>query len=219
MLLLVYNALLMIFLFLLNIPSYSKKVASEFLYMKAGVAQVLSESHIPCLQCIDNGYHPAFPFGLPMFQQVVNSLWYNVIGTKASPPTTMPLKLQHLNTMNISLGENVLVNICIQKMKNISLLGQEFFSEQKKCRSSIVRLTTSPNSLVRLNTYLLVIKIGRIKSVNVWFFKKICDAILSELSVIWIRSEFVVNSIINEYFYQNKLTESDITISNEKNRG
>ncbi|OAD73577.1 hypothetical protein PHYBLDRAFT_158732, partial [Phycomyces blakesleeanus NRRL 1555(-)] len=65
-----------------------------------------------------------------MFQQVVNILWYNA----------------YQNTFffcgvgSISLGENVLVNICIQKMKNISLLGQEFFSEQKKYRSSIVRV-------------------------------------------------------------------------------
>ncbi|OAD72639.1 hypothetical protein PHYBLDRAFT_146824 [Phycomyces blakesleeanus NRRL 1555(-)] len=70
-----------------------EKVAPGFPYMKAGVAQVLSESHLPCLQCIDNAYPPALPFDLPMFQQVVNSLWYNVIGTKTSPPTTMPLKL------------------------------------------------------------------------------------------------------------------------------
>ncbi|OAD75739.1 hypothetical protein PHYBLDRAFT_143988 [Phycomyces blakesleeanus NRRL 1555(-)] len=64
-----------------------------------GVAQVLSESHLLCLQCIDNDYPPALPFDLPMFQQVINSLWYNVIGTKTLPPTTMPLKLQNLNTM------------------------------------------------------------------------------------------------------------------------
>ncbi|OAD65076.1 hypothetical protein PHYBLDRAFT_176445 [Phycomyces blakesleeanus NRRL 1555(-)] len=134
------------------------------------------------LECIDNDYPPALPFDLQMFQQVVNSLWYNVIGTKTSPPTTMPLKLQNLNAMNISLGENVLVNICIQKMKNISLLGQEFFSEQKKYRSSIVR---------------------------VMFF---C-----------MKDKIPVYLIPNAHhflsFYQNKLTESDITISNEKNRG
>ncbi|OAD65199.1 hypothetical protein PHYBLDRAFT_160868 [Phycomyces blakesleeanus NRRL 1555(-)] len=72
-----------------------------------------------------------------MFQQVVNSLWYNVIGTKTSPPTEY---FSFWGVGSISLGENVLVNICIQKMKNISLLGQEFFSEQKKYRSSIVRV-------------------------------------------------------------------------------
>ncbi|OAD69928.1 hypothetical protein PHYBLDRAFT_73610 [Phycomyces blakesleeanus NRRL 1555(-)] len=37
------------------------------------------------------------------------------------------------------------------------------------------QLTTSLNSLVRMSIYLLAIKIGGIKSVNVWFFKMIYD--------------------------------------------
>ncbi|OAD67788.1 hypothetical protein PHYBLDRAFT_150882 [Phycomyces blakesleeanus NRRL 1555(-)] len=57
------------------------------------------------LECIDNGQSPSLPFNLPMFQQVVNSQWYNLIGSKALPPTTLPLKSQPLNTMSIQLGE------------------------------------------------------------------------------------------------------------------
>ncbi|OAD72594.1 hypothetical protein PHYBLDRAFT_169718 [Phycomyces blakesleeanus NRRL 1555(-)] len=85
-----------------------------------------------------------------MLQQVVNNPWYNVIGTKALPPTTMPLKLQNLNTM-------------------------------------------------KLSTYLLVNKIGRIKSVNVWFYKKICDMPFRQNEVVsWVRSEFVGEWVYGE---------------------
>ncbi|OAD81305.1 hypothetical protein PHYBLDRAFT_161918 [Phycomyces blakesleeanus NRRL 1555(-)] len=132
-------------------PEYTvlfEKVASEFLYMKAGVAQVLSEYHLPCLQCIDNDYPPALPFDLLMFQQVVNSLWYNVIGTKTSPPTTMPLKLQNLNTMKI--------------VDDISKFP-------------------------------------------------------GQIEYIFTRHQDWIKPLVG--FYQNKITESDITISNEKNHG
>ncbi|OAD66351.1 hypothetical protein PHYBLDRAFT_70819 [Phycomyces blakesleeanus NRRL 1555(-)] len=126
---------------------------------------------------------------------------------EALPPTTLPIKLQPLTMMKddhyqwlfefyvkayrstsvsfcvvgrIPIGENVFVNNRVQKVKKISLLGQEYCSGEKKKRGSFVRIlflertndnvSEFPGQIEYLFTH--TIKIGGVKRVSTFAFIK-----------------------------------------------
>ncbi|OAD75702.1 hypothetical protein PHYBLDRAFT_166930 [Phycomyces blakesleeanus NRRL 1555(-)] len=147
--------------------AYSTNLLSPLIEFLEGVAQVKSNSNSSSPLNLDAGHPPVLPFSLAMFQQAATNPWYNVTGSEALPPTTLPIKLQPLTMMKddhyqwlfgfyvkayrstsvsfcvvgrIPIGEDVFVNNRIQKVKKILLLGQEYCSGKKKKRGSFVRV-------------------------------------------------------------------------------
>ncbi|OAD79047.1 hypothetical protein PHYBLDRAFT_164129 [Phycomyces blakesleeanus NRRL 1555(-)] len=187
--------------------AYSTNLSSPLIEFLEGVAQVKSNSDSSSPLNLDAGHPPALPFSLAMFQQAATNPWYNVTGSEALPPTTLPIKLQPLTMMKddyyqwlfefyvkayqstsvsfcvvgrIPIGEDVFVNNRIQKVKKISLLGQEYCSGEKKKRGSFVRVlflertndnvSEFPGQIEYLFTY--TIKIGGVKRVSTFAFIK-----------------------------------------------
>ncbi|OAD65129.1 hypothetical protein PHYBLDRAFT_176406 [Phycomyces blakesleeanus NRRL 1555(-)] len=187
--------------------AYSTNLSSPLIEFLEGVAQVKSNSNSSSPLNLDAGHPPALPFSLAMFQQAAINSWYNVTGSEALPPTTLPIKLQPLTMMKddhyqwlfefyvkayrstsvsfcvverIPIGEDVFVNNRIQKVKKISLLGQEYCSGEKKKRGSFVRVlflertnddvSEFPGQIEYLFTH--TIKIGGVKRVSMFAFIK-----------------------------------------------
>ncbi|OAD81574.1 hypothetical protein PHYBLDRAFT_162168 [Phycomyces blakesleeanus NRRL 1555(-)] len=183
---------------------FLEKALIEFL---EGVAQVKSNLDSSSPLNLDAGHPPALLFSLAIFQQAATNPWYNVTGSEALPPTTLPIKLQPLTMMKndhyqwlfefyvkayqstsvsfcvvgrIPIGEDVFVNNRIQKVKKISLLGQEYCSGEKKKRGSFVRVlflertndnvSEFPGQIEYLFTH--TIKISGVKRVSMFAFIK-----------------------------------------------
>ncbi|OAD70516.1 hypothetical protein PHYBLDRAFT_148431 [Phycomyces blakesleeanus NRRL 1555(-)] len=165
--------------------AYSTNLLSPLIEFLEGVAQVKSNSDSSSPLNLDTGHPPA----------------------EVLPPTTLPIKLQSLTMMKddhyqwlfefyvkayrstsvffcvvgrIPIGEDVFVNNRIQKVKKISLLGQEYCSGEKKKRGSFVRVLflkrTNDNvsefsgQIEYLFTH--TIKIGGVKRVSTFAFIK-----------------------------------------------
>ncbi|OAD66773.1 hypothetical protein PHYBLDRAFT_152043 [Phycomyces blakesleeanus NRRL 1555(-)] len=187
--------------------AYSTNLSSPLIEFLEGIAQVKSNSDSSSPLNLDAGHPPALPFSLAMFQQAATNPWYNVTGSEALPPTTLPIKLQPLTMMKddhyqwlfefyvkayrstsvsfcvvgrIPIGEDVFVNNRIQKVKKISLLGQEYCSGEKKKCGSFVRVlflertnddvSEFPGQIEYLFTH--TIKIGGVKRVSTFAFIK-----------------------------------------------
>ncbi|OAD65487.1 hypothetical protein PHYBLDRAFT_176081 [Phycomyces blakesleeanus NRRL 1555(-)] len=142
--------------------AYSTNLSSPLIEFLEGVAQVKSNSDSSSPLNLDAGHPPALPFSLAMFQQAATNPWYNVTGRR------------------IPIGEDVFVNNRIQKVKKISLLGQEYCSGEKKKRGSFVRVlflertnddvSEFPGQIEYLFTH--TIKIGGVKRVSTFAFIK-----------------------------------------------
>ncbi|OAD67783.1 hypothetical protein PHYBLDRAFT_174102 [Phycomyces blakesleeanus NRRL 1555(-)] len=172
--------------------AYSTNFSSPLIEFLEGVAQVKSNSNSSSPLNLDAGHPPVLPFSLAMFQQAATNPWYNL------QPLTM-MKDDHYQWLfefyvkayrstsvsfcvvgRISIGENVFVNNRIQKVKKISLLGQEYCSGEKKKRGSFVRVlflertnddvSEFPGQIEYLFTH--TIKIGGVKRVSTFAFIK-----------------------------------------------
>ncbi|OAD69116.1 hypothetical protein PHYBLDRAFT_172369 [Phycomyces blakesleeanus NRRL 1555(-)] len=128
---------------------------------------------------LDVGHPPALPFSLAIFQQAITNPWYNWLFefyVKAYQSTSVSF----CAVGRIPICEDVFVNNRIRKMKKISLLGQEYFSGEKKKRGSYVRVVFRERASDVISKfpgqieYILtrVIKIGGTKRVPTFAFVK-----------------------------------------------
>ncbi|KAG2191165.1 hypothetical protein INT47_006510 [Mucor saturninus] len=185
---------------------YSAKLSPPMVEFLQEVAQI-APTPVRSLVNSEYGHPPYMQFNLNMFLQAATNPWFNVTGSEALPLTSLPLKLSPLSIMtgnhykylvefynkayqdtgisfcatdSIPLGGHVYINDRIRKMKKISLLGQEYWSGEKKKRGSFVQVlfldnSTSefvafPGQIEYLFTH--VIKIGGIERVSTFAFVK-----------------------------------------------